>query len=231
MFVASALVLSAFPVRGADEAKGAAKGADKPKAELTAEQQKKRDDVNREKKEAAGKQKGAAGATKVPGPEKSAGLAKGAGAKMFELPKPIQDALSDEQKAQVAELQKEYGPKLEQAASTLGKILTPDLRKEQAEAAAAAAQKVLDEKLSDAQKADLKTAQAELETVQRELKEKLLALVPEAQRSALKGSAPVTKEKKPAGDAKTKGEKPAGEVKQKSAPAAEKPAAEKKKSE
>jgi hypothetical protein len=130
---------------------------------------------------------------------------------MFELPKPLQDSLTEEQKAQIAELQKQYGAKLEEAAAKVGGILTPELRKAQAEAAAAAAAKLLEEKLSEQQRADLKTAQTELETVQRELREKLMALIPEEQRAKLKEGAG-SPEKRPTGEGKQKSA-PAGEKK------------------
>jgi hypothetical protein len=218
-FLTAALLLAGAPVRAADEPKVPEKtAAGKPNVKESAEGQKKRDDANRAKEEAVGKKKAEGGGVKAPGAEKAAS------AKMFELPKPLQDTLTEEQKAQIAELRKEYGAKLEGAAATLGKILTPELRKAQAEAAAAAAQKVLEDKLSEQQRTDLKAAQAEMETVQRELREKLMALISEEQRAALK-IGPGSKEKKPAGEGKQKSA--AGGEKKPAA--AEKPAAGEKK--
>ena len=83
---------------------------------------------------------------------------------------------------------------------------------------------VLEEKLSEQQRTDLKAAQAEMETVQRELREKLMALISEEQRAALKiGTG--SKEKKSAGEPKQK----AAAAGEKKPAAGEKPAVGEKK--
>jgi hypothetical protein len=215
-------MVTACAAWAADEKPAAEK---KPAAKLSPEDEKKRDDANRTKEEAIRKQKEAAQA--------KAGAVgdKGGAFKMMELPKTVQEALTEEQKTKLATLKSEYGPRLETATAAVRKILTPELSKGQAEAASAAAKKYLDDNLSDAQKADLKSAQESLESLHRELREKMVEFLPEDQRAKFKQAAN-PQEKKPGAESPKKPgadapKKPSAEATKKPAPAGEKGASEK----
>lgn len=110
--------------------------------------------------------------------KKSAGVSR----KGFQLPGNVRSALTPEQSEKAAQIEQEYAAKLNEAATTIHTILTPERRKAQAEAAARA----LDGLLSDQEKTDLKAAQESLGTLQVELRGKIMELLTDEQKSQLK---------------------------------------------
>jgi Spy/CpxP family protein refolding chaperone len=106
-------------------------------------------------------------------------------------------SLTDDQKVKVEEVKKEYGPKLKEARQKMDGILTEDQKKARTEAmkAARAAGKDRQEarkeveaavKLTDDQKAKMAEAKKGVDTLRKEAREKILALLTPEQKEQLK---------------------------------------------
>jgi Spy/CpxP family protein refolding chaperone len=109
--------------------------------------------------------------------------------------------LTDDQKAKLAELKKEYAPKLKELAGTFDKVLTADQKKARDDAAKAAkdAGKSRREifqagmeavKLTDAQKAKLADGRKAMETLNKEIMDKVNKLLTPEQQEVLKKARP-----------------------------------------
>ena len=105
--------------------------------------------------------------------------------------------LTDDQKAKVEEIKKEYAPKVKEARQKMESILTDEQKKARAEAAKAAraAGKNRDEvrkaaqdaaKVTDEQKAKMAEARKEAGALRKEIREKLTAILTPEQKEQLK---------------------------------------------
>jgi hypothetical protein len=117
----------------------------------------------------------------------------------FSFPKMVESklALTNDQKAKLQDLRKEYTPKLEEVDAKIGKVMTPERRKAAADAAkeakaagkkgkdlAAAVQAAL--KLSDEEQAQLKQANQARAKLVGEIVKKKLALLTDEQKALLR---------------------------------------------
>jgi Spy/CpxP family protein refolding chaperone len=115
--------------------------------------------------------------------------------------------LTDEQKAKVADLKKEYGPKLKEAHDQMDSILTPEQKKDRDEALKAAkaekkrlSPKELGEvmKLTDEQKAKMAEAGKANHALYKEVRDKVMEILTPEQKDQLKAMAPKHEKKKDA---------------------------------
>lgn len=117
------------------------------------------------------------------------------GAQLFQVSKKIK--LDDKQKEALAALRKEYAPRVKEAFAKIGAVMTPERRK----AAAAALKKARDEgkkgkelrkarlealKLSEEDVKQLKSAQAELAKLRKEIQGKIRGLLTDEQKEQIK---------------------------------------------
>ena len=104
--------------------------------------------------------------------------------------------LTDDQKAKIADIEKEFGPKLV-AAQKAGEVLTPEQKKAAGEAAKAAkaagksgkeAHQAVDAavKLTDDQKAKQADAKKQVGGLQKELREKVMGVLTQEQKDQIK---------------------------------------------
>lgn len=119
--------------------------------------------------------------------------------KAFQLPEHVEKTLTDEQRAQLAEIRQEYAAQIETAAGKIDAILTPERLEAQKKAAASK----LDELIGPDGKAELAAARQTLDDVQGKLREKTMSLLTDEQRAELKSKgrgdkAAGSPEKKPA---------------------------------
>jgi len=113
------------------------------------------------------------------------------------LPKSVRDTLTDEQKKQIAAINKQYAPKLVELVKKRAGIITPDQRRARAEAIKAARKAgkkgkelrkaVADSvKITDEQKKQMQALRKEFRSLRAEVNKKVRALLTDDQRAKLK---------------------------------------------
>ena len=118
--------------------------------------------------------------------------------------------LTDDQKAKLGELKKEYGPKFKEEATKRESLLTDEQKKareEAVKAAKAAGEKTRDSwkdvknavKLTDEQKTKMAELRKETEVLHKEVREKITALLTPEQKAQLKEKREQRREHKPEG--------------------------------